>query len=579
MSRHERHACPGDRPACRRPRGARRRRVGAGAGALRAGHRRRLVAGGARGPELGGVVAGRPGRDVRARASARSAPTARPATPAAPRGWRCGSRRITSTSAATTRSPSAWLRRAEYLVADLEPCPEHGYNLLLAADLALLAHGDPATATTRSERGDRPGEGDRGRRRGGRGPRDPGQRARRARRRRGGAARGSTSARRSRSREDFDQIVAPGWALCHTVSVCTNVGDFARAGQWCRALHTWSERWRGQPASSASAGPPTATSSPRAATGATPRRSCPARSEDMSTTRPARPRRRRCGSGRLRASQGDRAGARELFESALPLPGAVLALGELDLDGGRPSAGGRRRRPRAAQRRRGERAGALPGARAPGAARTPRRATPRGDSDGADELEREARGSARATCAGARRLVRGRGAHRGRRPRRRAPCRRGRCRPVRLLRGALRRGARAARCSRRRCALWSRRARGGRGARGARHARPPARGAAPRTRCDRGAERAGDGDPAARRRGAWATPRSPRACSSARTRCTATSRTSARKLRTPSRAAAVAYATAPQPALRALTGRNRPSRKMAATGEGARRRAPRVLLP
>jgi DNA-binding CsgD family transcriptional regulator len=43
--------------------------------------------------------------------------------------------------------------------------------------------------------------------------------------------------------------------------------------------------------------------------------------------------------GRLRASQGDVAAARELFESALPLPAAVLALGELDMEAGDPSAG------------------------------------------------------------------------------------------------------------------------------------------------------------------------------------------------------------------------------------------------
>ena len=42
--------------------------------------------------------------------------------------------------------------------------------------------------------------------------------------------------------------------------------------------------------------------------------------------------------GKLRASQGDLAAARELFESALPLPSAVLALGELDLDAGDPAA-------------------------------------------------------------------------------------------------------------------------------------------------------------------------------------------------------------------------------------------------
>jgi hypothetical protein len=46
--------------------------------------------------------------------------------------------------------------------------------------------------------------------------------------------------------EEFELIVAPGWALCHTVSVCAEVGDFGRAGQWCRALHTWSARWQGR---------------------------------------------------------------------------------------------------------------------------------------------------------------------------------------------------------------------------------------------------------------------------------------------------------------------------------------------
>lgn len=44
--------------------------------------------------------------------------------------------------------------------------------------------------------------------------------------------------------EEFELMIAPGWALCHTVSVCTNVGDFGRAGQWCRALHTTSTRWQ-----------------------------------------------------------------------------------------------------------------------------------------------------------------------------------------------------------------------------------------------------------------------------------------------------------------------------------------------
>ncbi len=34
---------------------------------------------------------------------------------------------------------TAWLRRAQALAADLPPCAEQGYNLLLAADIALLS--------------------------------------------------------------------------------------------------------------------------------------------------------------------------------------------------------------------------------------------------------------------------------------------------------------------------------------------------------------------------------------------------------------------------------------------------------
>src|SRR5215207_948435 len=45
----------------------------------------------------------------------------------------------------------AWLRRAEDLVRDRPPCPERGYNLLMAADLALFAHGDPATALAKAQ--------------------------------------------------------------------------------------------------------------------------------------------------------------------------------------------------------------------------------------------------------------------------------------------------------------------------------------------------------------------------------------------------------------------------------------------
>ena len=43
--------------------------------------------------------------------------------------------------------------------------------------------------------------------------------------------------------EEFDET-ASGWAYCHTVAACAEVGDFGRAEQWCDVLHSWSATWR-----------------------------------------------------------------------------------------------------------------------------------------------------------------------------------------------------------------------------------------------------------------------------------------------------------------------------------------------
>ena len=136
---------------------------------------------------------------------------------------------------------AAWLRRAQDLVADRPPCPEQGYNLLMAADLALFARADPATALAHAEEAIALG-----RQVGDQGVEVVGKAIL------GSAlvAQGDVEAGLQRLddcaslavAEEFDLMIAPGWALCHTVAVCTNVGDFARAGQWCRALHTLSTR-------------------------------------------------------------------------------------------------------------------------------------------------------------------------------------------------------------------------------------------------------------------------------------------------------------------------------------------------
>ena len=138
---------------------------------------------------------------------------------------------------------SAWLRRGRALLRDHGPCAEQGYITLLEADIAA------------------------GRRRIRRAPSV--WRARRWSLARGiedagvevvalallgcalvasgavdeGLRRLDECAPRAVG-EEFAETAAPGWALCHTVSACADVGDFARATQWCRALHTWSAVWQ-----------------------------------------------------------------------------------------------------------------------------------------------------------------------------------------------------------------------------------------------------------------------------------------------------------------------------------------------
>src|SRR3954447_905320 len=232
---------------------------------------------------------------------------------------------------------AAWLRRAEGLVRDRPLCAEHGYNLLMAADLALFARGDPTTALAKAQQAIEVA------REGG----DVGVEVV------GNAILGSALVARGDVEdglrrldacaalaiaEDFEMIVAPGWALCHTVSVCTNVGDLDRAGQWCRALHMWSARWQGRHFFGICR---TAYGEVLATRGdwGDAEEELSSALRDMGATRPGMAATTAVRVGRLRASQGDLAAARELYESAAPLPGAVLALGELDTEAGDPSAG------------------------------------------------------------------------------------------------------------------------------------------------------------------------------------------------------------------------------------------------
>ena len=227
---------------------------------------------------------------------------------------------------------AAWVQRGRALVAEHAPCAEQGYIELLAADIALLAQGDPGTAARIAEQAL-----ELGRRIPDRGVEVVGLAIL------GSALVASGAVEDGLRRldecaglaigEEFAEPAAPGWALCHTVSACADVGDIGRAAQWCGAMHTWSTTWRARHFFGVC----------RTAYGGvlTRRGDWPSAEEelvsavaDLSSTRPALAAPAAVRLGELRARQGDVAEARSLFEAALPMPQAVLALGELDLAAG-----------------------------------------------------------------------------------------------------------------------------------------------------------------------------------------------------------------------------------------------------
>ena len=227
---------------------------------------------------------------------------------------------------------SAWLRRGRALLRDHEPCAELGYIMLLDADIALLAKSDPATAERLAREALELA----------RGIEDVGVEVvalallGSALVASGAVDEGLRSLDECAALavgEEFAETAAPGWALCHTVSACADVGDFGRAAQWCRALHTWSAVWQARHFFGVCR---TAYGEVLATSGDWPSAEQELLSalEDLRTTRPALAAPTAVRLGRLRVRQGDLAEARTLFEAALPLPQAILALGELDLAAG-----------------------------------------------------------------------------------------------------------------------------------------------------------------------------------------------------------------------------------------------------
>jgi ATP/maltotriose-dependent transcriptional regulator MalT len=231
---------------------------------------------------------------------------------------------------------AAWLRRGRALVVDRGPGVELGFIVVLEADIALLAAGDPAKAERLAKEAlDMV-----------RGFADVGVEVV-ALAVLGSALVASGQVEEGLGRldesaalavgEEFTETAAPGWALCHTVSACADVGDFGRAAQWCRALHSWSETWQARHFFGVCR---TAYGEVLATGGDWPsaEQELVSAVADLRATRPALAAPTAVRLGRLRVRQGDLGGARSLFESAMPLPQAILALGELELAGGDATA-------------------------------------------------------------------------------------------------------------------------------------------------------------------------------------------------------------------------------------------------
>jgi ATP/maltotriose-dependent transcriptional regulator MalT len=230
----------------------------------------------------------------------------------------------------------AWVACGRALVSGHEPCTETGFIRVLEADMALLAKCDPASAERLAREALDLA----------RGIADVGVEVV-ALAVLGSALVASGSAEEGLSRldeaaalavgEEFAETIAPGWALCHTVSAYAEVGDFGRAAQWCRALHSWSATWHARHFFGVCR---TAYGQVLAAGGDWPTAEQELQSAmaDLCASRPGLVAPTAVRLGRLRSRQGNHAEARRLFEAALPLPAAITALGELDLAGGDPTA-------------------------------------------------------------------------------------------------------------------------------------------------------------------------------------------------------------------------------------------------
>jgi ATP/maltotriose-dependent transcriptional regulator MalT len=137
--------------------------------------------------------------------------------------------------------------------------------------------------------------------------------------------------------EELQLPISQGWALCYLISACEGVGDFPRAAQWCQVTRAFAERWGARQLLGicrSSYGRVLATGGDWAAAEA----ELTAAVGDLEVSRPGMAGGGFVRLGELRMRQGRDDEARALFERAGTHPLALLGLGEMALDAGDPAS-------------------------------------------------------------------------------------------------------------------------------------------------------------------------------------------------------------------------------------------------
>ena len=229
-----------------------------------------------------------------------------------------------------------WLNRARRLLADLPEGPDHGWLAVMECNFAQYVLADLDVADRAARTGARIGRehgvpdlesiglAQEGTNHVLRGRIDEGMRC-------------LDEAAVIAAGEDLQLPVSPGWTVCCMISACDGVGDFPRAAHWCDAMRGYADRWGGRlymGMCRTSYGRVLATRGDWAAADG----ELTAAAADMVASRPGLAAPALARLGELRARQARIDEARELFERAGS--GGIVGLGELALDGGDAAAAG-----------------------------------------------------------------------------------------------------------------------------------------------------------------------------------------------------------------------------------------------